>query len=302
VPTGDGIIAINLSVVEELLSVFGEITIPDYGKKVTPETLYAIAQYESERQFFPGSTQKRDFLQALTKQLFFKLETLSAGDWLKIIQILEKQLQQGNIQIHFQDKNMQQLVKRMGWSGELIWPTQKTCNNDYHFWVEANLGANKANCCIERKLHQTVHDLGNVYEITITGQISNNNIYSSPKPPKFWGGDYQNYVRLLLPQKATNISIAIGQRIIEDKDLMKMMRTEIPVQELGFWVKIPAKKSVTLNVVYQLPKAITKGPYCLFVAKQSGMPGYWYTVDYQSNDLEQQSQRYIDSNQFIQFD
>ncbi len=58
----DGVIAVNLPAVKELLKATGTINLTDYNEEVTADNLFERAEYHSEIDFFPGSTQKKRFL------------------------------------------------------------------------------------------------------------------------------------------------------------------------------------------------------------------------------------------------
>ena len=82
----DGVIAVNLPAVKLLLQATGPITLADFDQQVTSDNLFEQAEYQSEVNFFPGSTQKKDFLGALSREIFAKAKDSSATDLIKFAQ------------------------------------------------------------------------------------------------------------------------------------------------------------------------------------------------------------------------
>jgi len=66
----DGVIAVNLPLARELLKATGPIVLSDYNEEVNTDNLFERAEYHSEIDFFPGSTQKKDFLGSLAREIF----------------------------------------------------------------------------------------------------------------------------------------------------------------------------------------------------------------------------------------
>ena len=76
VDTGNGIIAVNFEVLEDIFQVIGEVYLPDYESSISADSLYIVTQNEVEKDFFPGSTKTKDFLQHLTHILFYQASML----------------------------------------------------------------------------------------------------------------------------------------------------------------------------------------------------------------------------------
>lgn len=57
----DGVIAIDTTFLKNLLAVVGSVYLPDYKVTVTPDNFYLLTETNAEKNFFPGSTQKKRF-------------------------------------------------------------------------------------------------------------------------------------------------------------------------------------------------------------------------------------------------
>jgi hypothetical protein len=277
--TGDGIIALNLNVVSEIINVLGDILVPDYDKKITSENLYGVAQFEAERDFFPGSTQKKDFLQSLVNNLFFQHLDLSADKLQAIASIIHTGLTQKNIQFYFHDQELQFFAESQNWAGRMIWPQIKDATNDYFFTVDANLSSNKANCCIEKSVDIAIKPREDHYEVSSKITYINHNQYERPRPPKFWGGDYENYLRIYIPTRARVTQLEVSNNPEVKSEVKKDSRIGIDIAEYGFFVEVKHKETVEVNLKYLLPKNDQSYAYAQYLQKQSGSPetNYNYT-------------------------
>src|SRR3989344_967393 len=139
----DVIIAVNQLTVSRLISVFGELKVPVFDETVTGQNLYSLAQRYAEEGFFPGSTKKKDFLGAVGGALVRRVKDVRLLESLKLLKLLKEELDKKQILVWMRDAEIRK------WGGRLEDGWDK--KSDYLYIVESNLGANKANCCIERK-------------------------------------------------------------------------------------------------------------------------------------------------------
>lgn len=298
-PIGDSLVAINLSVVEDLIEIIGPIYVPDYNQEINASNLYSIAQSEAETNFFPGSTQKKDFLGALTRQLIIKMEKLDKIKYLEILECILENLDKKNIQIYFEDLQLQEIIEINNWSGKIFFDKEEGINNDYQFVVESNLGANKANCCVIRQNYQKVEDKGDHYKIYLEINLENQSVNANPNPPKDWGGDYRNYLRIYLPERARVEEIRLND-VGLDSDVDKKYLKEKGLNEYGFFANVPHKERAKIVVFYLLPKEKLKGKYKLQIQKQSGVDFYQEIEFIRGEDVEK-SVRLVDRDLKINF-
>lgn len=269
----DGVIAVNLPAVKELLAATGPITLSDYNEEVTSDNLFERAEYHSEIDFFPGSTQKKDFLGALAREIFDRLKNSSASGMLKLSQALETSLAQKQLLFYLHDADSQRLLLEQNWAGALFAPSLNPAANqpvtsDYAFSVEANLGINKANYFLKRNLEQQLTLLKNREILSVT-TIE----YQNQSPADAWpGGIYRTYLRQYLPQNSTLISVKVADSKLNLKDIDQAIVNDKLV--LGFPVTVPVKNSLKVEITYRLsdPLAITnqQGRLAVVIAKQPG--------------------------------
>lgn len=268
----DGVIAVNLHVAQKLLEVTGPINLVDYDEVITKDNLYERAQTHSEMNFFPGSTQKRDFLSALANQLFDRLmkdQTPKLG----LGEALLSAADESQILIALNNPSAAQVFNNLGWDGSLKTPqcpppfhTQE-CFVDTVMQVEANVGVNKANQYIKRQIeHETILENGLAHHVrTMTLQ---NTAKSNAWPE----GVYRAYIRLFVPKEAVLEAITLDGAVIPTESIKNV--EEGGKRVFGFYTEVPIQKSSALAVQYSIPLPQSASfVYALFDQKQSGVTG-----------------------------
>lgn len=147
----EGMIAVNLNLVEDLFDLTGPIDLVDYGLKVDSENFYQIAQEYAEKDFFAGSTQKANIMSALVKAMVSKLKNLNSKQLLALAKVIYKNLQERQVLIYLSDPKSADIVKKLGWDGSMkkFTPSEKGLN-DYFYLVEANLGVKGQFICAKK--------------------------------------------------------------------------------------------------------------------------------------------------------
>jgi hypothetical protein len=198
----DGVIAIDLNFVQYLLQSVGPLNLADYNQKVTGDNLFSLAHAEAETDFFPGSTQKKDFLSAvgrgLMDVLLAKPQNFSSG----LMSKLRSALEEKHALVYLASPIAQKVVSELGWGGEVFGNAgcdEASCWQDRQLLVDANLGVNKVNYFVTREQTDTIEigEGGGVkHELTV--KYRNEADASDPK----LGGGYKNYLRLYVPKDA----------------------------------------------------------------------------------------------------
>ena len=253
----DGVIAVNLSFVNSLLGYLGEIKTVTYDERVTAQNLAQLAQTYSE-----VNKEKRDFLGAVGAALFEKIKTIGPMGQMRLIGLIYRELQKGQILVWMKDQELASSVQRLGWGGTL-----GNYGGDYLYIVESNLGANKANCCVQRMITQDLQLDEHVIREKLTIQWKNTSEFTDPKPPVFWGGNYINYVRVVIPATAQ-------VKDAEKYDTEERGRFKI----VGFWVTVPAGSSAVAELSYEDTKRLSDEGYQILVRRQPGIESFPYKL------------------------
>lgn len=269
--TIDGVIGIDLYVIQHILTATGPLYVPDYQSTVSADDFFVKIQSDTGSDFFPGSTKKRDLLNALATTLVLHLtehgDSLPASLGLSLFTSLEEK----HLMLALHDNEAQRAIDSLGWGGRILEPTQETTNlspyrSDYLMVVDANLGVNKANYYIERELFTTT-------SVTDTGIARETTMYyknNSPYRDSTFSGTYKNYVRVLIPLDSSLSSVVVD-------DTVRPLDTDVTIDEtarkksVGFLVTVPPQKQSKVVLTYTLPiPSKTRFLYQLMVQKQPG--------------------------------
>lgn len=280
-PRLDGVSAVTLSTIRELLTEVGDVYVPDYDKVVSADTMYSFIQSEVEQDFFPGSSKKKDVLDAIFRSFLRNLESLSREKQTRIFKIIVSGFQSKDIQLWMRDVDQQRNVEVLGWDGSVRKKTcmLPSCLSDYLYLVEANVGINKANCCIDRTVD---YDVWLNEDKTATASLvlrySNHNP-STPQPPKYYGGGYKNYLRIYTDEKNTmytvidNLNKKIGVEEEKEKHQGLRVYSSLLIIDGGEQRQV----AYTFSLGDWMVDA-QKNTYHLFIQKQSGVPPSDYTI------------------------
>jgi len=304
VETGEkvsGVIGVDVSFVKNVLRAIGPVHVIDYKETVDENNLYILTQSHAEKNFFPGSTQKKDFLRSLYKAMLTKISTENIP-YFSIAQAISDSLVQKHLLFAFND-NTQKIFTVNGWSSALFDGRLGNENsiNDFLGINEANLGVNKVNYFVKRKVDQSVkiEPDGSLFGIV---DLSYKNTSTS------WpGGDYKNYLRIILPIDTSITSIFINDvsqsiidavtdfQIYEDKNFKAPLGLEVEktVESektvYGFLVNMPVGELVKIKIQYTIPRqktfASNNFSYSLKLFKQPGVDSlpYSFSLYYPDN-------------------
>lgn len=282
--TVDGVIAINAQVIHDVMQVVGNVTIPEYKQTITADNVIALTQDHAEKDFFPGSTQKKDFLNAYQKALLTKLQTDSSSIP-SLIALLGKEVQKKAIQTYFPKTNLEEVFISAG-SGGGIPMVQKGGDSfiDLFGVNEANIGQNKSNKYVERKIDQQVK-LGESGEVAESITITYTNRSTSTSA---YGGDYTQFLRFILPKQARLDTIQIDgndQALIPavTDPVIYTRKAFLPPTELEIETNI-AETYQTIGFLLIVPQGTTKKVTILYTQQTAPLPA---TFTYIRNMVKQ---------------
>jgi hypothetical protein len=152
--TADGVIAINASVLNRLLSLIGPVAEENRGlvldKTNALETIQNIVEYGPEKK----ANKPKQILSDLAPIFIDNFKKMKPQAALPLLANLEESLQQKEIQVYFADENTEKTIKEFGWSGEI---TKTNEDQDYLFVVNTNIQGQKSDARIKQDIsHQAV--------------------------------------------------------------------------------------------------------------------------------------------------
>ncbi len=260
----DGVIAIDLNAIKNLLEAVGPIYLNDYQTTVTSDNFYEKTQSEVEENFFPGSTKKASFITALSKEMMNALILNKDGGKAKLAKIIYTNLEARHIQIFLHNNLAKEAFNNLNWDGAFNYPTcSGNCYSDLLGFVEANLGVNKANYYIERKYNLSVSLQEGLVRKNLSIVYKNNaNLAMGNR------GIYKSYSRLVVPSNSDIEFVKVGESLLQPD-----VETVAGRKEVGFYFELMPGQTKTLNISWQsiLPLNLNQaGEYQMYVRKQAG--------------------------------
>ncbi len=242
----DGVIALNLIVIKDILDAVGPVKLQDYDEMITADNLFEIAEERSEINFFPGSTQKRDFLGKLASNLLYTLENAQTKQILGIATAVSKSLNGKQLLFFTHNSKTQKALNELGWDGSLANTSCDqdlvNCDKTYIALREANLGVNKANHFLKRNVSINLTVGEDKTETTLKIWYFNNS--SENKWP---GGTYKNYMRIYFDETKEIKSVKVnGEKLLESQISLK---AEHQKQVIGFLMNVPPQKEGIVEIV-----------------------------------------------------
>ena len=287
----DILATLSLTTIKNILRVTGPINISDYSATITSDNVYSFLQSQSETNFFPGSTQKKDALTAVGKSIKNKLFHLSPIQYLRVARILITDLDHGNLLLNSQNLSFQKLLLDHHWAGEI-----KTGKIDTYLLVETNLGANKANCCIERETKHVIFSEDGTYRHRVQLTLTNTSSGHNPTPPFDFSGHYLSYLRFYIPSNAWGVEIAQNESTPSGVTLPYLPIVHAKnhgLTEIGFFHTTASGTTSTIDLSYRLATGSASRRYELTLLKQNGLRNSPQTIQHQGQttrlDLTQQS-------------
>lgn len=282
----DGVIAVSTPFVVDLLRATGPIELADYNDRITAENFYGKSLFYTQADFFPGSTQKKDFLGNLAQALIAKMTSAKGIQPQMLLQALSTGLSSGDVLLWFSDATTQSMVERFGWAGKLpryaSCPVslETQCVFDSLAIIEANLGVNKLNYFIKRDIHLRTK----LAEDGAISHVVTLHLQNTANTEKLQGNTYRSYIRLLLPE-----SVAIQSVTLAGQDVPQRVRTKkaapfppyMEVEQsnlatvLGVALEAPPGSEQQLAVSYTLSGRLqfekNSASYAFLLQKQPGM-------------------------------
>ena len=262
----DGVVGIDLEIIRSLIKIVGPIKLIDFNQTIDENNMNDVIQKEVERNFFPGSQKKANFLTSLSRTFVDKIKELRKPDYLKIGKALVNSLNSRHVQIFMHDNDTFSAVSNLGWDGIVsIDQCTDNCFNNYLGIVEANVGVNKANNFIEREFNLETKISEKWVENNLVIKLVNTSSQQA-------GVDYKAYVRVMAPEKSLYGQVKIQnskETFFETPEINELNARN----EAGVFVEVKRGEQSEINFKWQVPASLNlkkNGKYVLTWRKQAG--------------------------------
>ena len=197
-PSVDGVIAVNATYVVDLLRLLGPVEMPAYGRVIDSENFLFEAQKIVELEYDKEENKPKAFIGDLAPLLLDRALEQSSERFMEFVDILGDGLQTKEIQMYFQDGDLQRTALAHGWGGSL-----EQTPGDYLMIVDSNLGGGKTDGVIQTSADLTVH-IGE--DGVIQNTLSITRTHRGIKNALFSGVNNVDYLRVYVPKGAKLVS------------------------------------------------------------------------------------------------
>lgn len=216
-PTVDGLVAVNSTVLPDLLNITGPIYLSDFGLTLTADNVITELHKEVELEYNKDLNQPKKIISDLTPILLEKLQTLQGKEFLSLFNVFNQALYNREIQFYHSDETMQQKLVKLGWAGEA-----KTAKQDYLAIINTNIGGGKTDGVIAQKFYLTT-------EMNRQGEIVNHLTIKKEHLGNtldfFSGQDNLDYLRVYVPP---------GSRLLQAKGFYQPLADEFSDPAAGY--------------------------------------------------------------------
>lgn len=312
-PTVDGVVAINASVMEQLLAKIGSVSVGD--KTVTAESFFPVVQKAVELEYDRSVNQPKAIIADLAPMVINQLLHADREQLLGIMGVLNRSLQTRDVQFFFTDIELQNQLTALGWDNGI-----RTTDSDYLMVINSNIAGQKTDAVINQ---QVFHAAAIADDGQVTDTVQLIRYHQGVAGELFTGVRNVDYVRFYVPAGSVLVSATgfeeppaelFGQtQYQQDQDLLAIsglgqtdattglrINDEFGKTVFGGWVQVDPGESAVATIIYRLPFRVT-GPkvassltwldaiqqrlglvaptahYGLLVQKQSGVEGELYT-------------------------
>lgn len=295
----DGAIAVNISVLKDLLEITGPIRLPEYGLTIDKDNFLLNIQREVEMGDDKKSGEPKRILKVLTPILLERFSGLSGDEKKLFVEKTISRAAKKDIMVYFKNPEFQEFARGLEITGA-VYETSPYSPDNYLAVVNANVAGGKSDALINQKIEINS-------SIGIDGKTTNelkitraHRGWSGDEP--FWNAANKNFIKIFVPAGSRLLSLSGNSQkriydpinyekngYIRDADLEKTEKTAKLDEDSGAetmaesgktvfaaWLEIPSGGSGTLSLEYENPNRLIlkEGKGFRFVfEKQSGVGG-----------------------------
>ncbi len=294
----DGVIAINATLIEKLLTHTKPITMSGYNKTINGDNFIAETQEAVELEYDKELNKPKQFISDLTPVLLEQLFDQNQTDLLGVIKEIKQGLAEKEIQMYFNNEDIQQKAVDYNWAGET-----KNAQYDYLALVNTNVAGGKTDLSIKQTINHKseIQANGDIIDtINITRE------HTGVKGDTLSGVRNVNFVRIFVPEGAQLISaegflpppaklfdvpadyLQTDDTLTQseqdkqiDKDSQTIIYTNNGKTVFGNWTQTDPGEKTVVTLSYKLPLKIKLPERKLFSAALKPTQPQLYSIFYQ---------------------
>ena len=266
--TVDGDISIDPIAIAYVLQLIGPVDVPPYLQVITAQNALQELNYitNKARPGDPGKVFLAPFGQLVTQDVL----QAPASELPSLVSALQRAATQKHVVAYFHQTDVEKLVTSAGFGGEVAPTTSDSVMVD-----DANLSGTKGDLFVQRDyaLHVTVNPDGTAADqltLTYTNPVVTDQADAALLPGS--GGQYRDYLRVLIPETAQLRSIAASVNGAPSRPVAAdALSYQFEQQAIGLWFVLPQGSTEQITLTYDGPLAdvsVTPERYQLSWLKQ----------------------------------
>lgn len=248
-PQVDGVVAIDIPTIRDLLKIFGPISVPESSVPLTAQNVMEQLTYVVEYQMGgPGSdkSKKKNAVVSLAVELLHRITNMKQDQSAPFAETLGTSANEKHIQAFFSDPKAQASMVAIGWSGAIDPPAGTT---DLLAVANGVIKPSKANLGVTKSLdyHVALAPDGSAETTLRLGYRKSPKLLQGV--PQQWLADYVRAHRAA----GTTLSAGKGSNDAEPLDDATGMPT------FGHYFRLDPGKSTSVVMRFDVPKALRQG-------------------------------------------
>lgn len=252
----DGVIAVNATVLQDLLTVTGPLPLPNSDDELTAENFFDTLHYKIEKEYFHDPDARRlnepkSILRDLVPTLQRALVRLEVAS--QLVPLGEQQLAERHIQLFHTDLAVEQKILAAGWGGALA-----DTDDDYLLINNASVGGRKSSLNMIQEVALTLRPTaaGTAHTLLITRRHTGDGVWPDHTN--------NNYTRVVVPATATLTAASLNGEDVTDEVTTEHERGKTV---FGHHLDTPAGETSELELTY----TTSSGLRSFYYQKQSGI-------------------------------
>ncbi|MBI2003523.1 MAG: DUF4012 domain-containing protein, partial [Parcubacteria group bacterium] len=190
----DGVVAINVDLIPEILKVTGPIEMADFGLTLNSDNFIKEVQKEVEYERTKGRDQPKQILVEFGPKLLERLSSLSREDWVKTFAVLVSGFERKDILGYFVESRLQDFALSNGFAGEI----KEAQDSDFLMIAHSNIMGSKTDAVIDNFVSLSVEK---EKDGSLTHTLEIKRAHNGGKLG-FYNKRNNDYIRVLLPEDA----------------------------------------------------------------------------------------------------
>lgn len=271
-PQTDGVIAIDLHFMSELITLLGPVEVPDFKVTVTPENIDELTLELTRSEVYAPGVNPKAFLSHLSRAVINQTFTAPKDKWVDLLNLMERMSRERHLQLNFTDPQMQSLSSEYGLDGGIVKP-----RGDFLLVADTSVASTKLHMILQKSMDVAI-------DLKEDGTASTSVKYTLGNPFNEWkkgrdpkivtalmlNGVYGSYTRVYAPIQAVLRDVRVDGKAAG----IEQANEEIGKKAFGKSFNVLPGKTSSIEFSYDTPRVATavgkQRHYELYIQKEAG--------------------------------